>query len=84
MQACFRQVADKRTSGVRLVEGVSIDPELDSGGAGAEERLENHGHGGFAAVHACVEEADCWGNLPGVASVSFKGCCRLFVCLAAP
>jgi len=49
---------------MRLVERVAVYPELDADGAGAEERLEDHGQRCFSAMHSCVEEADGGCDLP--------------------
>ncbi len=57
MQACEAEVAEEGVCGVGLVQRVAVDPELDAAGAGAEEGLEDHGQGGFTAVHAGVEVA---------------------------
>lgn len=58
------QVADNWVGGVCHVQRVAVQPVLDADDAGAEERLENHGEGRLAAVHAGVEEADGGGDLP--------------------
>jgi len=49
---------------MRLIERIAVYPELDADGAGAEERLEDHGQRCFSAMHACVEKADGGCDLP--------------------
>jgi hypothetical protein len=65
--AYLAKIAEDGIARMRLVQRVPVQPVLDSDNAGAEERLENHGHGRLAAVHAGIEEADGRGDLPAEA-----------------
>lgn len=49
---------------MRLIEAVTVDPELYAAGTGAEQGLEYHGHCGFPAMHARIQVADGRGDLP--------------------
>ena len=74
MQATKGQITPNWICGVGHVERVAIDPKLDTASAGTEEGLEDHGERMLAPVHAGVEEADGWSDLPAQARADEKPC----------
>jgi len=64
VKTSFRKISNERTGRVRLVQGVSVYPELDANGAGAEERLEDHSERSLPTMHSSIKKADRWSNLP--------------------
>jgi hypothetical protein len=59
-----RQVSPDGICSPRLVQRISIDPELNTARARAKQGLEDHSQGRLSAVHSRVEEADGGSDLP--------------------
>lgn len=64
VQTCLRKVAEEYVCRMRLVQRIAVHPELDADSTSTEERLEDHSQCSLSSVHASVEKANGWGNLP--------------------